>query len=225
MGPEIRKLGRLEYQEAWRLQQELLARRIQGLIDDILLVVEHDPVITFGRKFPGVRELEESKVSTWNGLPLFIVERGGEATYHGPGQIVIYPIFRLPEKLGPRGMLRVLEMATINFLRELGREAFVRTGATGVWVYDDKGRERKIASIGIAARSLVSYHGLALNVAASLEHFRLIKPCGFEPDVMCNLEDILELQNHSLANLESRLAECVIQEFWRACESPRYAIS
>lgn len=191
MSIEVCQLGRVPYQDAWRTQLDLLEKRIRNEAPDTLLVVEHPHVITLGRKTPGVSELEASGAREWKGLPLYFVERGGEATYHGPGQIVMYPIFRLGERLGPRGFLRLLEEAIVAVVRELGLEAYFRDGATGVWARDSLGRERKLASLGIAARRFVSYHGLALNVETDLAQFAKIMPCGFEPTVMTSLRELL----------------------------------
>lgn len=210
---EIRNLGRMEYGEAWKLQQELLSSRIRGEVGDTLLIVEHDPVVTLGRKTPGLQNVIERGLKEWEGLPLFVVERGGEATYHGPGQVVLYPIFRFSEKLGPRGFLHMLEQSIVDYLASLEIKAFSIEGATGVWLKDEAGRERKIASIGISARSHVSYHGLAFNLAADLGDFRKIKPCGFAPDVMINLVDLLGEQTPDFQSVAFGIADHLCQHF------------
>jgi lipoate-protein ligase B len=176
----VRALGRTAYGDAHRLQLELLQRRIAGAIPDVLLLTEHDPVVTVGRG----RGLGGA-----GGLaaPVVEVERGGEATWHGPGQLVGYPILELPE--GRRDLhryLRDLEQALIDTLAELGVSAARRAGLTGVWV-----GERKIASIGVAVRRWVTWHGFALNVDADLASFRAFRPCGLDPDVMTRLADHL----------------------------------
>lgn len=186
---EIRFLGTLPYDEAWRLQGELLEARAAGKIPDTLLVVEHPPVITMGRKSPELASAKEQGITSIGGVPLFLVERGGEATFHGPGQLVVYPIVKLkmPE-MGPKSFLRLLEEAIIDCCREFGLPSYWIEGKTGVWLKDNEGRERKIASLGIAVRHSVSYHGLALNLSTDLKYFSLIQPCGFASSVMTNLE-------------------------------------
>jgi lipoyl(octanoyl) transferase len=209
---EIRDLGLLPYQTAWELQLSLLAERAEGKIPDTLLVVEHPQVFTLGRKSPGVREQTELPKEL-GGIPVFPVERGGEATYHGPGQAVLYPIFQLDlMKTGPRVFLRLLENAIIEVLALHGVEGYWQDGKTGVWVKDSQGRERKIASLGIAVRRSVGYHGLALNVNNDLTPFRLIQPCGFAPEVMTNLSELLgrEVNFHEV---NKQLAQAVIRGF------------
>lgn len=173
----VRDLGRRAYRDVWELQRRLVEQRHRGEVDDVLLVCEHDPVITCGR---GTSEgfLLEPR------FEVLEVERGGEATYHGPGQIVVYPIVRLAE--GARDLhrwMRALESACIAALGAAGMTATRREGATGVWT-----ERRKVASIGVAARRWVTYHGLALNHRVDLEHFATIQPCGFEAGVMTSME-------------------------------------
>jgi lipoyl(octanoyl) transferase len=209
---EVRRLGLLPYQDAWDLQLELLAARAEGKIPDTLLVVEHPPVFTLGRKTPGVRE-EAALPKALGGIPVFPVERGGEATYHGPGQAVLYPIFQLDlMTTGPRKFLRMMEEAIIAVLRDFGQSSYWIEGKTGVWLQDGEGRERKIASLGIAVRRSVSYHGLAVNVANDLSPFRLIQPCGFQPEVMTSLSETL---GHSvpLKEVQAALVQEVVARF------------
>lgn len=185
-----RDLGLLAYDEAWKLQLELLEARAADQIPDTLLFVEHPSVITLGRKTPGVRDGAAFPAEI-AGVPVHLVERGGEATYHGPGQLVVYPIVRLSLKFGPKAFLRAMEEAMIDVLATLGLRAYWLEGKTGVWLLDSQNRERKIASLGIAVRKGVSYHGLALNVANDLRPFALIQPCGFAPTVMTNISEAL----------------------------------
>lgn len=187
----LKRLGLVSYEEAWKLQQDLINQRAEGLIPDTLLLVEHPPVFTFGRKTPGVRE-ESPMPPEIGGISVFTVERGGEATYHGPGQAVLYPIFQLDLlKTGPRAFLRMMEDAIACTLAKLGIYAYWLEGKTGVWVKDKAGAEKKIASLGIAVRKGVSYHGLALNVNNDLAPFRMISPCGFAPDIMTSVKELL----------------------------------
>lgn len=185
-----RDLGLLDYEDAWKLQLELLEERALDQIPDTLLFVEHPPVFTLGRKTPGVRD-GAALPAELAGIPVHIIERGGEATYHGPGQLVVYPILTLDVKFGPKAYLRAMEESLIAVLAHFGLEGYWQDGKTGVWLKDSQNHERKIASLGIAVRKGVSYHGLALNVCNDLRPFSLIQPCGFAPTVMTSLSEVL----------------------------------
>ena len=148
------------------------------MIPDVLVWVEHPEVYTYGRKNPPALGVA--------GVESFFVERGGEATYHNPGQLVAYPILKLgPEEKDLHRYLRDLESVLCETLHDFGISGAPKAGATGVWVRDG---EKKIASIGIASRAWVTYHGIALNVSNDLTGFGRISPCGFSPDVMTSME-------------------------------------
>ena len=187
---ERRDLGLLSYEDSWKLQLELLEARAADQVPDTLLFVQHPPVITLGRKTPGVRS-GASFPAEIGGVPVHLVERGGEATYHGPGQLVVYPIVRLDIKFGPKAFLRAMEEAMIATLAKLGLKSHWIEAETGVWLLDSQNRKRKIASLGIAVRKGVSYHGLALNIANDLKPFALISPCGYAPTVMTSVSEQL----------------------------------
>jgi lipoate-protein ligase B len=179
---DVRRLGRTDYRAVHDLQLALVAERAEDRIGDTLLLTEHDPVVTVGRGSApeGVGELS---------LPVIEVERGGEATYHGPGQLVAYAILKLPEERRDlHRYLRDLEEVVIGVLGEFQLAGERREGRTGVWLAG-----RKICSIGVAVRRWVTYHGLALNLHTDLEGFRGFKPCGLDPDVMTRLADHVEL--------------------------------
>lgn len=148
-------------------------------------------MITLGRKTPEVRAGDVALPEEIGGVPVRVVERGGEATLHGPGQLVAYPILQLNGTFGPKALLRAMEEAIVATLKDFGLAAYWIEGKTGVWLRDAEGEERKIASLGVAVRKSVSYHGLALNVSTDLAKFSLISPCGFQPNVMTNMEEIL----------------------------------
>jgi len=167
-------LGTMEYGRAWELQKALVQRRISGEIPDVLLLVEHPDVITLG-----VRGKQDDVFTS--DVPVFKIERGGEATYHGPGQLVGYPIFSLKEWPGVMDFVRKLEEVIIRASRDLGVEAG-RSTQTGVWV-----GQRKLASIGLAVKNGVTYHGFAVNVSTDLSRFMLLKPCGMEGSVMTSI--------------------------------------
>lgn len=179
----VADLGRLPFERAWTLQRDLVEQVAAGICGDHLLFVEHDPVLTFGRK-------SESDIIGYNqkeGVPAFAIERGGEATYHAPGQIVGYPILKLEgEDRDLHKLLRQLEEVQIRAIARWGLEGSRKPGFTGVWVGN-----RKIASIGIAVRRWVSYHGFGLNVNTDLQGFHSIRPCGLEAEVMTSMAELL----------------------------------
>lgn len=176
---EVRNLGLLEYEEAWQLQKRLAAERADGKIPDTLLLVEHPPVITMGSSARPEAMLLP--------FPVYKVERGGDITYHGPGQLVGYPIIHLGERgLKVRNYLRLLESVLIEAVAPLGVAGERLEGFTGVWAGG-----KKIASIGVAVKQQVSYHGFALNVNCDLKHFKLIYPCKLEPEQISSLSQNL----------------------------------
>lgn len=171
--------GRESYKDTWELQKDLVRRRTGGGTDvDTLILVEHDHVITLGRKTTP----ENFKPQD---IPVFQVERGGDATYHGPGQLVGYPIVRLATPNVQR-FVRDLEEVLIQATRSLGVESVRVEGHPGVWVGG-----RKVASIGVAVTNWVTFHGFALNVNTDLSYFGLIKPCGLDPDKITSMKQVL----------------------------------
>ncbi len=179
---EVRRLGRTRYEECYALQKELVGKRADDAIGDVLVLTEHEPVVTLGRGTP------KDAVAGLS-VPVLEVERGGEATFHGPGQLVAYPIMKLPEgRRDLRRYLRDLEEVVIGLLSEFDLKGERREGLTGVWV-----RGKKICSIGVAVRRWVTFHGLALNLHTDLDAFRGFRPCGLEADVMTRLADWVEL--------------------------------
>jgi lipoate-protein ligase B len=171
--------GRESYQDTWELQKEMVRRRAEGETDvDTLILVEHDHVITLGRKTTP----ENFKPQD---IPVFTVERGGDATYHGPGQLVGYPIVRLATPNVQR-FVHDLEEVLIRTTRSFGIDAVRVEGHPGAWVGG-----RKVASIGVAVTNWVTFHGFALNVNVDLSYFNLIKPCGLDPDKITSMKKIL----------------------------------
>ena len=181
MKPEalVIDLGTRDYQEVWSLQKRLVELRADDQIPDVLLYVEHPHVITLGRKS------DASKDFVVRGrVPVYEIERGGEATYHGPGQLVGYPIFKLQEhERDLHKFLRHQEEALIRAIAPYGLAGDRNPGYTGVWCGD-----KKLASIGVAVRRWVTYHGFGLNVSTDLSYFGLINPCGLTSDVMSSVE-------------------------------------
>ncbi len=159
-------MGLLDYGSAWQLQHHLVTRRLEDDVPDLLLLLEHPPVYTVGRRgsSEGLNAL---------GLPVYEVERGGDVTYHGPGQLVGYPIMALTRgKLDVKRFVTQVEDVILRTLRDFDIRG-ERGPHAGVWI-----GEKKLASIGVAVKHHVTYHGFALNVSADLAPFRLINPCG-----------------------------------------------
>jgi lipoyl(octanoyl) transferase len=175
-----RWLGRIGYREAWALQKELVTQRAAAEIGDRLLLLEHDAVLTLGRQAAVEHVLATPRQLTRRGIEVIRVERGGEVTYHGPGQLVAYPIIGLAERgLLVRPLVAALEAAMIETAARLGVATFRRDGHPGCWVEGDGGRpHRKIGALGLRIERGVSYHGIALNIDPDLRDFDLIDPCG-----------------------------------------------
>ncbi|HEU0242947.1 MAG TPA: lipoyl(octanoyl) transferase LipB [Candidatus Limnocylindrales bacterium] len=172
-------LGRVPYREAWDLQKRLAAARAAGAIGDQLLLLEHPAVLTLGRQADESHVLAPAPLLAGRGIELLRVERGGEVTYHGPGQLVAYPILHLADReLLLRPYVRALEVAMIATCAQLGVAAGRRDGHPGCWVDPDGPRPRKIGALGIRVERGVAYHGIALNVDVELGDFGLIDPCG-----------------------------------------------
>ena len=201
-------LGRMAYGEALELQRRLARKRIEKTIDrDLLLLVEHPPVVTLGLGFrpdslPAPRAFLEAK-----GIEVFEIERGGDVTFHGPGQLVGYPIFDLTEHRSDlHWFLRRLEEALIVSLSEFGISGERREKYTGVWTAG-----RKIASIGLHVKQWVTWHGFALNVTTDLSYFDLIIPCGIPDVVMTTMQR--ELAERAPRDLWNRALDSVIVGF------------
>ena len=175
----MRWLGRIDYRSAWERQHALVAARAAGEIPDQLLLLEHDPVLTLGRQSDPSYVRASADELEHRGIELIRVERGGEVTYHGPGQLVAYPIFRLADSgLLLRPFVRALESAMSGTARRYGVAAGRREGYPGCWCDAEGLRPRKLGALGVRIERGVTYHGIALNVSTRLEDFELIDPCG-----------------------------------------------
>ncbi len=182
-GLEISALGSIEYLAGWQLQRDLHTEVADGSRENTLLLVEHPSVYTAGRR----TELSDRPI---NGVPVIDVDRGGKITWHGPGQLVGYPIVKLKQATNVVGFVRTLEAALISICAELGLAAQQYCERSGVWIRDEKG-DRKIAAIGIrVARGTVT-HGFALNVNPDLKYFTEIIPCGLPDVITTSLEQEL----------------------------------
>jgi len=178
MNAEFLDLGVVDYKEAWDLQRKLMELRAADQIPDTLILLEHDHVITLGRKTSPENFRPQS-------VPVHQVERGGDATYHGPGQLVGYPILKLADHDVRRHVV-LIEDSLINTVRRFGIDATIVFGHPGIWVGGNK-----LASIGVAVTNWVSFHGFALNVNTDLSYFELIRPCGLDPSTMTSMEKLL----------------------------------
>jgi lipoyl(octanoyl) transferase len=186
----VLQLGTLDYSTALRLQQKLVEMRKQGQVGDVLLLLEHTPVITLGRNAKVSNILASPEQLNRRGVELFECDRGGDVTFHGPGQLVAYPIFDL--RAFPSGSAKRATMGAVEYVRNL-EEVLIRAcadyaisteriaGLTGVWTMPESATPRaKIAAIGVHISRAVTSHGLALNVNTDLDYFKLIVPCGIE---------------------------------------------
>ena len=180
-------IGLTDYLDAYSVQRDCLLKHQIGLAGDTLLLTEHKPVYTVGRA-GSIENLHVDKGELEAlGIQCLTVDRGGDITFHGPGQIVAYPIFDLTRHgQDLHAFLRMLEGLAINFLSVYNVEAKRIPGRTGVWVGN-----AKIASIGIGASRWVSYHGISINVNVDLRYFSLIRPCGIEGVKMTSLKELL----------------------------------
>ncbi len=185
---QVVRLGLVDYEKAYSFQKDLLERRIRGEVPDTLILLEHEPVFTVGRSGSAENILLTDEERIAEGIDLREVDRGGDVTYHGPGQVVAYPVFDL-NGYGKdvHRFIRSLEEVIIRVLNGYGLGARRIAGFTGVWV-----GEKKIASIGIGVRKWVSFHGLSLNVAPEMRHFSFINPCGLDSGKMTSMKELLE---------------------------------
>jgi len=209
----------MQYAQALEYQRDVARRRISGEIpEDVLLLVEHPPVVTLGRSAKEKHLLASPALLAKRGVELFEVERGGDVTFHGPGQLVGYPIMDLKRhKQDLHWYLRQVEEALIVALGELGIPAGRVPAYTGVWTADCK---RKIASIGVHARDWVTWHGFALNVTTDLKYFDLMVPCGIQAVTMTSVARELSVADDdtALTELMARTTDAVVDGFGRVFE-------
>ncbi|HEV2703811.1 MAG TPA: lipoyl(octanoyl) transferase LipB [Steroidobacteraceae bacterium] len=181
---KVRHLGRVDYEATWQAMQQFTATRTAETADELWLL-EHPPVFTLGMAGKSEHLLAPGDI------PVVHADRGGQVTYHGPGQLVVYALIDLRRAaLGVRDLVSALEQSVIRYAAELGVTAIARREAPGVYVDG-----RKLASVGIRVRRGASYHGLALNVNLDLEPFLRINPCGFAGLLMTRLSDLAPVAN------------------------------
>lgn len=209
----VQRAGLVPYETGLALQAELVAARKTGTIPDTLVLLQHPPVITLGVK---VRQSREHVLATDDqlaaqGIALFEAGRGGDVTYHGPGQLVGYPILDLkPDRMDAHKYVRDLEEALIGVCADLGLDAERKPGLTGVWV-----GEEKVAAIGVRLSRWVTSHGFALNVSTNLDHFGLIVPCGISDRGVTSLYELLG-EAPPMASVEASVIHHICRVFDRA---------
>jgi lipoate-protein ligase B len=205
-------LGLIDYKDAWNLQHDLWSRRVKGEVADLLLFLEHPHVITLGRRGNRSHLIASPEALEEMAIPIYHVERGGDVTYHGPGQLVVYPILDLKE-YGYRLIRYIdqLEEVILRTLKDFGMEGKRDPLNRGVWV-----KGEKIASVGVTIKRWVSFHGLALNYETDLKYFDLIHPCGLEGKKMTSMKKILgkKISRESLSKRISLHFEEVFHKVW-----------
>jgi lipoyl(octanoyl) transferase len=214
---QVRDLGRIAYAEAMRLQDRLVEQRLRDEIGDTLLLLEHPPVITLGRRGSTEHIVAPEPTLARLGIAVERTTRGGLVTYHGPGQLVGYPIVKLRARgLSVPCYVRALELAVVDALGQIGVAAHIDEQHVGVWA-----AAGKIAAIGVAQRHGVSLHGFAVNLQPDLSHFGLINPCGIGDLGVTSAAAIL---GHpvDVADVKPRVARALDEQLTRvACAPPR----
>ncbi len=212
----ILDLGLMDYGKAWDLQHDLWSRRVQGELPDLLLLLEHPHVITLGRRGNRSHLIVSPEVLEAMKIPIFHVERGGDITYHGPGQMMVYPILDLKD-YGYRLIRYIdqLEEVILHVLKDFGIDGRRDPSNRGVWVNSDK-----IASIGVAIKRWVSFHGFSLNYETDLKYFDLINPCGLEGKKVTSMAKILgkKISREELAEKISYYFKGVFEMDWEERE-------
>jgi len=212
---ETQFLGNIPYGEAHRLQERLVELRKRDEIPDRLLLLEHPHVITLGRAAETENVLADARIREELGVELFETGRGGDVTYHGPGQLVGYPIIHLaPDRCDVRRYVRDLEEVMIRVTAEYGIEAGRIDGLTGIWVGDEK-----LGAIGVRISRWVTMHGFAFNVNTDLDYFQLIVPCGIRDHGVTSLERLLG-RRIDLLDVANRIRNQFGQVFDRVMTDP-----
>jgi lipoyl(octanoyl) transferase len=218
---EVRRLGRLAYADGLRLQEELVRRRTEGAIPDQLLLVEHPHVLTLGRGARPENVLAGRERLAELGVEVHETGRGGDVTYHGPGQLVAYPILDLaPDRCDLHRYVRDLERVLLGVLADYGVRGHVVPGRTGVWVARAGLPEAKVGAIGVRVARWVTSHGIALNVRTDLRWFGLIVPCGLAGSAVTSLAELRPDDPPTLADAGDRFAAHFARVFGRRLAGP-----
>jgi lipoyl(octanoyl) transferase len=217
----VRRLGTLAYDEAIELQRALVEDRRAGRVPDLLLLLQHPHVITLGVRREGRSHVLASPAElNGRGVSVFETGRGGDVTYHGPGQLVAYPILDLrPDRMDVHRYVRDLEQVMIEASARFGVQAARVAGLTGVWVGGEK-----LGAIGVRISRWITSHGIALNVATDLSYFRLIVPCGIADRGVTSLERLLD-RRIPMPEVETVFAERFAAVFDRSPGNPRQTAS
>jgi len=218
---EVRRLGVVPYEEALAMQRALVEDRCAGRIDDVLLLVEHPHVLTLGVRGDGGRShiLVSPELLSARRIGVYETGRGGDITYHGPGQLVGYPIISLkPDRCDVHRYVRDLEEVLIRAVRDVGVDATRIAGLTGIWHAN-----QKLAAIGVRISRWVTSHGFALNVAPDLECFKLIVPCGITDHGVTSLEQLGHFIEAS--KIEERIVARFCEVFEREVIAPREPVA
>ena len=201
MGIKIIDLGLVSYEDAIRIQEELLEERASGHAEDVILVLEHPPVVTLGRS-ASRKNIRNERFFEERGIRIVASPRGGGITYHSPGQLIVYPVIRLePPFRDVSGFIDVLEEAAVQGLDDLGIRAFRDSGRRGVWA----GGGEKIAFIGIKLRKWITCHGAAININNDVLPFEMIDPCG-ESDIKVTSASIISGEDLYMENVKKIFA-------------------
>ena len=201
----ILDLGKSHYNEAWKIQKKLQSKRISGEIDDQLLLVEHFPVYTLGKNAPA----EHLLINKSEEISIVQSDRGGNVTFHGPGQIVGYPILDLNNyRKSITWYMRELEQVIINILKDYGIKAQRKKGLTGVWVND-----KKIAALGVRISRWVTMHGFSLNINPDLKYYQGIIPCGISQYGVTSMADLLDNSVPKMSEIKENLVGHFISKF------------
>ena len=201
---EVRRLGVLPFREAESLQQKLVIERQQGRVSDLLLMLEHPKVITLGVSGDRGNVLASEKTLLEQGIKVHQTRRGGDVTYHGPGQLIGYPILSLkPDRCDLHRYVRDLEEVMIRTVNDFGVRALRIPGLTGVWV-----GERKLAAVGVRVSRWVTSHGFAMNITTDLDDFSLIRPCGISDKGVTSLAQLADDDVSSV-----RVADSLVRHF------------
>ena len=201
----ILDLGKSHYNDAWKLQKRLQSQRISGQIDDQLLLVEHFPVYTLGKNTPKEHLLTKES----DNISIIQTDRGGDITFHGPGQLVGYPILDLNQyKRSITWYMRELEQLIIDVLKEYDINAERKKGLTGVWI-----KGKKIAALGVRISKWVTMHGFSLNINPDLKYYQGIIPCGIKDYGVTSMADLLGNDVPDMSEIKDTLVQHFIAKF------------
>ncbi|MBN95221.1 MAG: lipoyl(octanoyl) transferase [Deltaproteobacteria bacterium] len=218
-------LGRIDYDEAWALQKALVKARVDGAIEDVLLLLEHPPTITHSFTGRGLENLLGGEEQLQKrGVVVRTTDRGGDITFHGPGQLVGYPIVQLDAERGERDLhlyLRKVESMLISLSAGFGLETTRVVGRTGTWLPDGS---LKLAAIGVKVSRWVTQHGFAINHSTDLSYFQLIVPCGIGDAGVTSMEAQLGSNTPPLDVVVERVGACFAQEFDRRLSPPSQSL-